>query len=158
MKILVVGTVATLVGFGGGAFIAGSQLKGDIVERLEAEHEADAAADTLKVAVGSGASGATGVAASASRLAGPGPTDQGGPASYGGQGADFGATNKLAKIFEAMSPEDAAAVLEVMEDSQVQTILLSMGDRQAADILRDFATDRAALLSQLVLLSQAGGS
>ena len=81
----------------------------------------------------------------------------GGSAMDAGPRIDPEASKKLAKIFEAMRPEDAAAVLQGMEDSEVRGILLSMDERQAAAILGDFETDRAAALSQLVLLTPPGG-
>ena len=68
------------------------------------------------------------------------------------------ASRKLARIFAAMRPADAAAVLQGMLDPEVQAILLGMADRQAAAILGDFETGRAASLSQLVLMTQPSGS
>ena len=73
-------------------------------------------------------------------------------------GIDPEASRQLAKIFAAMRPEDAAAVLQGMENPEVQAILLRMGERQAAAILGDFAPDRAAALSQLVLSNPVNGS
>ena len=67
------------------------------------------------------------------------------------------ASRKLAKIFEAMKPADAAAVLQGMENSEVRGILLSMDERQAGAILGGFEADRAAALSQLVLLTPPSG-
>ncbi len=63
---------------------------------------------------------------------------------------------KLAKIFGAMKPADAADVLKEMEDAEVQAILEYMSDRKAAQILGAFPPERAARLSQVVLA--AGGS
>lgn len=63
---------------------------------------------------------------------------------------------KLAKIFGAMKPADAAAVLTEMTDAEVKTVLLQMNDRQAAPILGNFPPERAAALSQVVLRDRGG--
>ena len=58
---------------------------------------------------------------------------------------------RMARIFTAMKPKDAAAVLERMTDVEVQGVRLQMGDRAAAGILSVFDPERAAALSQIVL-------
>lgn len=58
---------------------------------------------------------------------------------------------RMARIFTAMKPKDAAAVLERMTDTEVQGVMLQMGDRAAAGILSVFDPERAAALSQIVL-------
>ncbi len=58
---------------------------------------------------------------------------------------------RMARIFTAMKPKDAAAVLERMTDAEVQGVMLQMGDRAAAGILSVFDPERAAALSQIVL-------
>jgi hypothetical protein len=58
---------------------------------------------------------------------------------------------RLASIFSAMQPEDAAAVLEQLDDSQLEGILLAMQGRNAAPILAEMEPVRAASLSRRVL-------
>lgn len=63
---------------------------------------------------------------------------------------------RLAKIFGAMEPRDAAAVLQNLEDGEVRVILLEMSDRKVAEILGEFEPERAATLSRIVLELRAG--
>ncbi|MEP7383041.1 MAG: hypothetical protein ABI910_15230 [Gemmatimonadota bacterium] len=60
---------------------------------------------------------------------------------------------KVAKIFAAMPPKDAAMVLEQLEDAEVQSIISCLSEKQAAAILRNFPPPRAALISLAVLRS-----
>ena len=206
MKTLLVGAAAMFLGVGGGAFVAGNRLKGEIVERLEAERlaedhdssgaettpethsvdpnddardsadvrdSADLPADPLDAGPGVGDVGTSGpeqpgltqqvgrpsggVPAAPAPDVAAGSTGAGGPAGDAGLGVDSEASRQLAKIFEAMRPEDAAAVLQGMEDSEVRGILLGMDERQAAAILGDFEAARAAALSRLVLQTAPEG-
>lgn len=230
MKILLVGIVATVLGLGGGALVAGTRLKGEFLERLQEEQNASATGRTLETRDdGSGreASNSTAVQTSVDSSAnepaagvdgedttgdgqeqarpvpgGEGPSepvpgatssdsipestgpggsdidvgepsepvvnaasDDSTPESTGPAGSamddgpriDPEASRKLAKIFEAMRPADAAEVLQGMKNSEVRGILLSMDERQAAAILGDFEAARAAALSQLVLMTPPSG-
>lgn len=85
-------------------------------------------------------------------------TVQGDSGTNGSQGIDPEASSAMARIFAAMRPADAAAVLQGMENLEVRAILLSMGNRQAAQILGGFEADRAAALAQLILLTRTNGS
>lgn len=58
---------------------------------------------------------------------------------------------RMARIFTAMKPKEAAAVLERMTDLEVRGVMLQMGDRSAAAILSVFEPERAAALSRIVL-------
>lgn len=58
---------------------------------------------------------------------------------------------RMARIFGAMKPQEAAAVLQRMSDEEVRGVMLQMGDRPAAAILSVFDPDRAAALSRVVL-------
>ena len=60
---------------------------------------------------------------------------------------------KVAKIFAAMAPKDAAKVLEQLDDSEVQSVVASLAEKQAAAILQHFPPPRAALISKGVLRS-----
>jgi hypothetical protein len=60
---------------------------------------------------------------------------------------------KVAKIFAAMPPKDAAMVLEQLDDNEVQSVISSLSEKQAAAILRNFPPPRAALISKGVLRS-----
>ncbi|MFQ5538636.1 MAG: magnesium transporter MgtE N-terminal domain-containing protein [Gemmatimonadota bacterium] len=96
----------------------------------------------------------------------PGAQGPGGlaPAPVGAPGAspspptvDPAASKKLAKIFAAMKPVDAAAVLQEMSDSEVQAILMSMAERQAAQVLGKFEAERAAHLTAAVIMRKGDG-
>ncbi len=58
---------------------------------------------------------------------------------------------QLARIFAAMQPRDAAAVLGHMSDAEITSILSHIQPRQAASILSRMDPDRAAILSRSVL-------
>lgn len=60
---------------------------------------------------------------------------------------------KVAKIFAAMPPKDAAMVLEQLDDAEVQSVISSLSEKQAAAIMRNFPPQRAALISKAVLRS-----
>lgn len=64
---------------------------------------------------------------------------------------------RLAQVFAAMQPKDAARVLEQMDDSDVRAILGSLSSKQQAAILGSFPTQRAALIVQTTLRSAANG-
>ncbi len=85
-------------------------------------------------------------------------TVQGDSGTNGSQSIDPEASSAMAKIFAAMRPADAAAVLQGMENPEVRAILLNMGNRQAAQILGGFEAGRAAALAQLILLTRTNGS
>lgn len=70
--------------------------------------------------------------------------------------ADDEGQRRLGKIFGAMSPSDAAAVLAEMNDPEVEAILSTMSDRQAAAVLSNLSRDRAAKLSRAVLGAGSG--
>jgi flagellar motility protein MotE (MotC chaperone) len=58
---------------------------------------------------------------------------------------------KLAKIYEAMKPVEAAAILETLPDAQVASIISKMGDdRQKGRILSALTTEKAARLNKLI--------
>jgi hypothetical protein len=63
---------------------------------------------------------------------------------------------RMAKIFGAMEPKDAAAVMENLSDKEIQSILNNMSDRKVAAILEEFAPERAASLSRIVLADRSG--
>lgn len=71
--------------------------------------------------------------------------------------ADEGA-QKLSKIFGAMEPPDAAAVLQEMANEEIEMILKHMSDRRVAQILGEFEPTRAAALSRGVLGAARTGS
>ncbi len=58
---------------------------------------------------------------------------------------------RLARIFSAMKPDEAAPVLAQLDDSQLEGILLAMQGRNAAPILAEMDPERAAALSRKVL-------
>ena len=55
---------------------------------------------------------------------------------------------RLAKIFAAMSPKDAAKVMDQMPDTDVRSILALMSDRSAAAVLSQFTPVRAATITK----------
>jgi hypothetical protein len=55
---------------------------------------------------------------------------------------------RLAKVFTAMEPKQAAKVLQHMEDADVQVILGYVGPKQAASIMAELPPERVAALSK----------
>lgn len=79
--------------------------------------------------------------------AAPGPaTSAGVPTGTSEDGA-----GQVARIFAAMQPRDAAAVLGHMSNREIEQILMGMPARQAAAVLTNLEPDRAAALSRAVL-------
>ena len=60
---------------------------------------------------------------------------------------------KVAKIFAAMPAKDAAKVLEQLGDNDIQSVLGGLNEKQAAAILQNFPTARAAAISKAALRS-----
>jgi flagellar motility protein MotE (MotC chaperone) len=58
---------------------------------------------------------------------------------------------KLAKIVESMPPEEAAKMLESLDDLMVLDVLMRLKQRQAAKIMAEFSAQRAARLSEVIL-------
>ena len=58
---------------------------------------------------------------------------------------------RLARIFAAMKPEEAAPVLAQLDDEQLEGILLAMQGRNAAPILAEMDPARVAAISRRVL-------
>jgi hypothetical protein len=58
---------------------------------------------------------------------------------------------RLARIFAAMKPAEAAPVLSHLDDAQLEGILLAMQGRNAAPILAEMDPERAASISRRVL-------
>lgn len=59
--------------------------------------------------------------------------------------------SKLARLYSAMAPEEAVAILNKMDDETVLIILSKMEDEQVAKIMALFDARRAAVLSQSML-------
>lgn len=64
---------------------------------------------------------------------------------------DTASERRLAKVFTAMEPKQAAKVLQHMSDGDVQIILGYVGPRQAASIMSELPPERVAKLSKLAL-------
>lgn len=64
---------------------------------------------------------------------------------------------RLAQVFGAMQPKDAARVLEQMDDNDVRSILGSLSSKQQAAILGSFPTQRAATILQATLRTASSG-
>ena len=58
---------------------------------------------------------------------------------------------RIAKVFTAMDPKQAAKVLEHMSDNDVQIILGYVGPRPAAAIMAELPPERVAILSKLAM-------
>jgi hypothetical protein len=63
---------------------------------------------------------------------------------------------RLAKVFTAMEPKQAAKVLQHMQDADVQIILGYVGPRQAASIMAELPPERVATLSKMSMQTKAG--
>lgn len=126
-----------------------------------------AGAGTLGAGAGAGVDGAAGAGAGAGSGAGAG-AGVGAPSA--GAGAEGGAATgalpggrstvaseipdgaeRLARIFAAMKPAEAARVLERLTDAEVRAILQHVADRKVAAILAHFDAVRAANLSRSVI-------
>src|SRR5262249_37627915 len=59
-----------------------------------------------------------------------------------------GAGPTLARVFETMPPEDAAAILERLDDATVRVILARMRERPLGAVLAAMPRDRAAALTK----------
>jgi len=132
--------------------------KGKEAEELEEERGVGSEAGTSDdpggsaFGVGTGAESGT---RGAGRLGGqrpPGP----GAASAGEEKEGRSAAARLAQIFATMEPEEAAAVLQHLDDPSVQVILFHMSDRIAGQILASLEPERAARLSRAVFGSRGG--
>ncbi len=58
---------------------------------------------------------------------------------------------KLVKIYEGMSPEQAASILENLPDPAVARILLQMRGRKATQIMGEMSTNKSVAVSQLLI-------
>lgn len=72
-------------------------------------------------------------------------------------GFDAEGVRRMGKIFAAMKPAEAAAVLAEMQDAEAAAVLVQISDRQAAPILASLPVERAALLGRLVLAGRGAG-
>jgi len=59
----------------------------------------------------------------------------------------------LARIFTSMKPAEAVKVMALLKDEEIEGILRNVGPRQAADLLANFPTERAAVLSRRLLVA-----
>lgn len=78
---------------------------------------------------------------------GTGPAAGQTQAAAGDEGVGF---RKLAKIYEAMKPREAAPILAKLDDDEVLEILMRMRQRNAASILSSMDSETAARLSKLM--------
>ena len=65
------------------------------------------------------------------------------------------AYKSVARIFASMKPTEAAQVLALLTDSEVEGILRAVGPKQAADFLINLPKERAAALSRRLLVPKA---
>jgi Flp pilus assembly protein TadG len=73
------------------------------------------------------------------------------PDSTSSEGAE-----RMARIFGAMKPEEAARLLEPMDDEHIRVVLLALSDRKAAAIMAQFKGDRAARLTRAMITNGGG--
>jgi len=186
MKIVIVAVAGLVLGVGAGAAVGGLQVKGRILEEhakaaadsaaaaeagggardgdatptleLPPEESGDSSASPLGDATLPDLGGSPDSALASAEGASPPPAGStpDGAGSRGAPALDVEGARKLAKIFGAMKPADAAAVLAEMSDAEVRAVLMQMSDRQAAPILGAFPAARAAALSREVLQIRAG--
>jgi len=55
---------------------------------------------------------------------------------------------KLSRVYEAMRPEDAAAIVAQLDDQTVRVILDNMNERQAARLMGALPPDRAVEIAE----------
>lgn len=66
--------------------------------------------------------------------------------------AKAAAYKSVARIFASMKPTDAAQVLALLNDTEVEGILRAVAPKQAADFLSNLPKERAAALSRRLLV------
>ncbi|MCR5175906.1 MAG: magnesium transporter MgtE [Anaerovibrio sp.] len=66
------------------------------------------------------------------------------------QAAERKRVSKLARLYNEMKPEDAAKILEGMDDDIVISILQRMDESQVSQVLTKFDTDRAANITKVM--------
>lgn len=71
--------------------------------------------------------------------------------------AKAAAYKQVARVLSAMKPPEAAKVLGLMTDMEVEGILRAVGPRQAADFLTNMPKERAAALSRRLLVPLVAG-
>lgn len=82
----------------------------------------------------------------------PSPAKQQAPAARPpADSATQASEQRLAKVFTAMEPKQAAKVLQHMQDADVQIILGYVGPRQAASIMAELPPERVATLSKMAM-------
>jgi hypothetical protein len=108
-------------------------------------------ASAAAAASGSAGPGTGSTAASAGARSVPTQSAQA-PAREREEGTEPDGPERLARIFAAMKPADAAKVLERLSDAEVRSILKHVADRKAAAILGHFDAARAASLSRSVMV------
>jgi hypothetical protein len=82
----------------------------------------------------------------------PAPAKQQSPATPPpADSATQASEQRLAKVFTAMEPKQAAKVLQHMQDADVQIILGYVGPRQAASIMAELPPERVATLSKMAM-------
>jgi len=82
----------------------------------------------------------------------PAPAKQQAPtAPQPADSATQASEQRLAKVFTAMEPKQAAKVLQHMQDADVQIILGYVGPRQAASIMAELPPERVATLSKMAM-------
>lgn len=71
-------------------------------------------------------------------------------------GIDTALQRRIAKVFAAMQPKDAARVLSRMDDNDVHTVLAELSPKQQAAILGSLPAERAAALTRASLRKDGG--
>ena len=66
--------------------------------------------------------------------------------------AKAAAVKSVARVLSAMKPPEAAKVMGLLSDDEVENILRAVGPRQAADFLTNLPKERAAALSRRLLV------
>jgi flagellar motility protein MotE (MotC chaperone) len=72
--------------------------------------------------------------------------------------AKAAAYKQVARVLSAMKPPEAAQVLSLLSDDEVEGILRAVGPRQAADFLTNIPKERAATLSRRLLVPRPEGA
>jgi flagellar motility protein MotE (MotC chaperone) len=55
---------------------------------------------------------------------------------------------RVARLFEAMQPEEAAAIMDKMQNPEIERVLSKMRERQAARLLAALKPERAASIAK----------
>lgn len=167
-KVILLAVAGLVVGLGGGTGIAIVTAPKAGADSTHADSARPAADSTVELAAHEAAAGDSATPPAHGEGAAPPAADSAAPVAAAPDGAPAAATpvapagttgaeadsaarvqlRRISRTFASMAPRDAAKVLELMEDGDVNAIIGSLTEKQAAAILAAFPPARAAAISR----------